>query len=99
MKQYLPLGSVVTLKEGEKKLMICGRIQREILSREIYDYCACLYPEGMIDSKSVYLFDQEDIRHVYHIGLQDQEEFAFREEMEKQLEKLQIDKKRSQRSD
>ena len=90
MKQYLPLGSVVTLKEGEKKLMICGRIQREILSREIYDYCACLYPEGMIDSKSVYLFDQEDI------GLQDQEEFAFREEMEKQLEKLQIDKKKKQ---
>ena len=82
MKQYLPLGSVVTLKEGEKKLMICGRIQREILSREIYDYCACLYPEGMIDSKSVYLFDQE--------------EFAFREEMEKQLEKLQIDKKKKQ---
>lgn len=92
MKQYLPLGSVVTLKEGEKKLMICGRIQREILSREIYDYCACLYPEGMIDSKSVYLFDQEDIGHVYHIGLQDQEEFSFRDQMEKQLEKLLIGK-------
>lgn len=90
MKEYLPLGSVVTLKEGEKKLMICGRVQREVRSRTVYDYCACLYPEGMIDSRSVYLFDQEDIDRIYHIGLQDQEEFAFRHQMEEQLQSCQL---------
>lgn len=90
MKEYLPLGSVVTLKEGEKKLMICGRVQREVRSRIVYDYCACLYPEGMIDSRSVYLFDQEDIDRIYHIGLQDQEEFAFRHQMEEELTRLQL---------
>ena len=90
MKEYLPLGSVVTLKEGEKKLMICGRVQREVRSRTVYDYCACLYPEGMIDSRSVYLFDQEDIDRIYHIGLQDQEEFAFRHHMEEELTRLQL---------
>ena len=90
MKEYLPLGSVVTLKEGEKKLMICGRVQREVRSRTVYYYCACLYPEGMIDSRSVYLFDQEDIDRIYHIGLQDQEEFAFRHQMEEELTRLQL---------
>ncbi|HJC37382.1 MAG TPA: DUF4176 domain-containing protein, partial [Candidatus Merdibacter merdavium] len=29
MKEYLPIGSVVTLKQGTKKVMICGRIQKE----------------------------------------------------------------------
>lgn len=90
MKEYLPLGSVVTLKEGEKKLMICGRVQREVRSKRIYDYCACLYPEGLIDSRSVYLFDQEDIDQLYYIGLQDPEEFAFRQQMAQELTKLQL---------
>lgn len=46
--------------------------------------------EGMIDSRSVYLFDQEDIDRIYHIGLQDQEEFAFRHQMEEELTRLQL---------
>ena len=90
MKENLPIGSVVTLKNGTKKVMICGRIQRETKQGRIYDYCACLYPEGMIDSRSVYLFDQEDIDRIYHIGLQDQEEFAFRHQMEEELTRLQL---------
>ncbi len=90
MKEYLPLGSVVTLKEGNKKLMICGRLQREVRSKVLYDYCACLYPEGMIDSKSVYLFNQEDIDCIYYIGLQDVEEFSFRHQMEAEWKKLQM---------
>ncbi len=90
MKEYLPLGSVVTLKEGDKKLMICGRIQREVITKKVYDYCACLYPEGMIDSKSVYLFNHEDIQNIYYVGLQDSEEFAFRHQMEKAWKNLQM---------
>lgn len=89
MKEYLPLGSVVVLKHGEKKVMICGRIQKEVRYGEIFDYCACLYPEGMIDSKSVYLFNQEDIACIYYIGLQDSEEFAFRHRIEEELKRLQ----------
>ncbi|WP_235846398.1 DUF4176 domain-containing protein [Merdibacter massiliensis] len=84
------MGSVVTLKQGDKKLMICGRVQREVHSKRIYDYCACLYPEGMIDSKSVYLFNQEDIDQIFYIGLQDVEEFRFRHHMEEELKKLQM---------
>ncbi|HJC36697.1 MAG TPA: DUF4176 domain-containing protein, partial [Candidatus Merdibacter merdavium] len=45
-------------------------------------------PEGMIDSRSVYLFDQEDIGRIYYVGMQDEEEFAFRVRLEEELKKL-----------
>ena len=47
MKNYLPIGSVVLLNEGNKKLMIYGRRQLDS-SRKLFDYIACLYPEGNI---------------------------------------------------
>lgn len=82
MKYYLPIGSIVLLKGGTKKVMICGRIQEHIEQHKIYDYCACLYPEGILDPEQMYLFQDEDIDKVFFIGMQDEEEFAFRELLE-----------------
>ena len=42
----------------------------------------------MIDSRSVYLFDQEDIGCIYYVGMQDSEEFRFRAKMEEELNRL-----------
>lgn len=47
MKDLLPIGSVVTLKEGTKKLMIIGRLQQNVNTQKIYDYAGCLWPEGI----------------------------------------------------
>lgn len=85
MEKYLPLGSIVTLENGNKKIMICGRIQEHVEQQQLYDYCACLYPEGIIDPKELYLFNNNQIDRVYFIGMQDEDEFAFRDFMEKQL--------------
>lgn len=82
MPDLLPLGSVVTLKEGNKKIMIVGRIQRNVETKEIFDYSAVLWPEGIINSKKLYLFNHSDIQHLYFVGLQDVEEFNFRYELE-----------------
>lgn len=84
MKDLLPLGSVITLKEGRKRLMIVGRLQNQIGSHECYDYAAVLWPEGLIDSKHFYLFNQEDIDLLFYIGLQDTEEFQFRTVLDQQ---------------
>ena len=48
-KDLLPIGSVVLLKGGDKKIMVCGRIQAKEGENTIYDYSACYYPEGIVD--------------------------------------------------
>ena len=40
-KNLLPIGSVVLLKGGDKKIMVCGRIQAKDGENAIYDYSAC----------------------------------------------------------
>ena len=78
MKQYLPIGSVVLLKNGKKKVMIYGRRQRRIVDVDKeYDYLACLYPEGNIDENYMYLFDEDSIDEVVFRGYSDSEEEAF----------------------
>ena len=55
MKDLLPIGSVVTLKEGTKKLMIMGRLQQNMKTKKIYDYAGCLWPEGYMDKEHCYV--------------------------------------------
>lgn len=77
-KNYLPIGSVVLLKDGKKRLMIYGRRQLVKDGEKEYDYSACLYPEGMLNSKDVVLFNHDQIQMIYFIGFQDIEELHFR---------------------
>ena len=77
MKNYLPLGSVVVLKGGKKRLMIYGRKQKAVETGKEWDYIGCLYPEGNLNEKYMYLFNNEQIEQVYFIGFQDIEELEF----------------------
>lgn len=88
MKDLLPLGSVITLKNGTKRVMIVGRLQNKVGENIVYDYAAVLWPQGVIDSSHFYLFNHEDIHCLYHIGLQDEEEFNFRFQLEEEFEKI-----------
>ncbi|WP_281714057.1 DUF4176 domain-containing protein [Allobaculum stercoricanis] len=88
MKDFLPLGTIVTLKGGSKRVMIVGRLQQETNNQMIYDYSAVCWPEGMIDSKQVYLFNHEDLAMIWFIGYQDQEEFEVRASLERECSKL-----------
>ena len=78
-KELLPIGSVVLLKGGEKRLMICGRIQTRAGEDRIYDYSGCYFPEGIVDTKKMYFFDTDAIERVFFIGLQDMEELALQD--------------------
>lgn len=76
--KYLPLGSIVVLKNGWKKLMIMGYSAINMDTKDkIYDYIACLYPEGVIQSNYNILFNHEDIRSIYALGLVDDEQKDF----------------------
>jgi len=73
----LPLGSIVVLNEGEKKLMIYGRCQIVAESKEEFDYIACLWPEGNLDVEFMYLFNHSDIDTVVHRGYSNDEDQAL----------------------
>ena len=75
--RLLPLGSIVILKEGEKKLMIYGRSQFAADSEEVFDYVACLWPEGNLNEEFTYLFNHSDIDAVHHHGYSDNEDLSF----------------------
>ena len=77
MKKFLPIGSVVLLKESQKRIMIVGVKQKQANSDKVWDYSACLYPEGILDPEKLFLFDTEQIERLYFIGLQDGEGLAF----------------------
>lgn len=77
MKEYLPMGSVVLLKEGTKRIMIYGRKQIAAETGDEYDYVACLYPEGNISDEYTFLFNQEDIEQVVFEGYTDEEDQEF----------------------
>ena len=48
-EKYLPIGSVVLLKGGKKRLMITGYcMQTQEKPGVIYDYSGCIFPEGLI---------------------------------------------------
>jgi hypothetical protein len=79
MEKLLPLGSIVLLENGEKRIMIYGRQQLAITNNEQYDYVACLYPEGNISDEFTYLFNHSDIREVVFEGFSDEEDAAFLE--------------------
>ena len=80
--RFLPVGSVVLLEGATKRLMITGFCTIDSAeSEKIYDYCGCLYPEGMISSDETALFDHDQIKEIYHIGFSDPEEVAFKERL------------------
>ncbi len=83
MKTYLPIGSVVLLKNGSKKIMIYGRRQRRVTDDFEYDYLACLYPDGNIGEDYMYLFNHEDIETVVFRGYSDAEEESYVVELNK----------------
>lgn len=76
-EKYLPLGSVVRLKNGKKTIMIYGRKQTDAKTRKEYDYVACLYPEGNISSQYTFMFDHSDIDEVIYSGFSNDEDKKF----------------------
>ena len=78
IKDLLPIGSIVRLHDGEKRLMIIGIMQSDASGNDKeYDYLGILYPEGHIGDKFQYLFNQEDIEEVIFRGFEDDERIEF----------------------
>lgn len=74
-KDYLPLGSVVYLHNGFKKVLIIAR--GVILNNEgnqvIFDYGAVQYPEGLMGDEIAY-FQHESIEKIVFKGFSDDDD-------------------------
>ena len=78
--KILPLGSIVYLKEGNKKVMI---IARGLVTKSgdgfiYFDYGGVPYPEGMVDDQLAY-FQADAITKVIFEGFSDYDEEATAE--------------------
>ncbi|MBU5322481.1 DUF4176 domain-containing protein [Sarcina ventriculi] len=76
--ELLPLGSIVILKGGFKKLMIIGRKIVQGENKEFYDYLGCLYPEGDIGDEYKFVFNNKDVDKVIFRGYEDEEDEVFK---------------------
>ena len=78
-ERFLPIGTVVLLKGGKKEIMITSycifpnNVQikngQEIKpEKKIYEYGACIYPEGILDSNTICAFNHEQIEKICYMG-------------------------------
>ena len=79
MKKYMPIGSVVKLKESLKKYMIIGF--KDIDEKELYDYLGCEFPYGVKKNAENKKFNHEDIDRVYYIGFFNEQAKSYRDEL------------------
>ena len=74
----LPIGSVVLLRDGVKKLMIIGiKPVKEDDPDRVYDYIGVVYPEGFIGNEYNFLFDHDNITDVVFRGYENPERKEF----------------------
>jgi hypothetical protein len=86
-KGILPVGSIVLLKDGDRKLMIAGCcVTKDDDETRVYDYAGVLYPDGLESLDHLYLFNEESIEQVYYVGYMDDNSREFFPNIEKMLE-------------
>ena len=90
INKLLPIGSIVLLKNGIKKLMIMGikQIKTDENNKE-FDYIGVLYPEGFLGNETNFLFNHDDINDIIFTGYSNPERddfIAFIDEAYKKME-------------
>ena len=77
-EKFLPIGSVVILKDATKRIMVTGYLSVDENNKEkVYDYNGCVYPEGFLSSEQVLLFNHDQIDKVFFEGMRDEEQKSF----------------------
>lgn len=86
-KEYLPIGSIVLLRNAAKKIMIIGILQ-ENGETESFDYIGVMYPEGYMTAETLLLFNHRDINDVIQRGYENPERQDFIRILEENKDKF-----------
>lgn len=88
-RQFLPIGSVVGLKDSDAFVMIAGYMPTgPARPGYVWDYSGFKFPLGYVNDNEIYCFDQDQIEQVFALGYQDAEQFAFSRYMEETAENI-----------
>lgn len=88
-KNFLPVGTVVILNDATKKLMITGFCSMTPGHKgELFDYTGCLYPEGLLSSDQICLFNNDQIKEVFFKGYESDEETEFKKKLAENYDKM-----------
>ena len=84
---YVPLGSVVYLKGGIKKLLVVARAINVANDGKqfFFDYGGVLYPEGITGDQMAY-FNHDDVESVFFRGCDDEENKGMTEAINRFVE-------------
>ncbi|MBP3874114.1 MAG: DUF4176 domain-containing protein [Lachnospiraceae bacterium] len=83
MKELLPVGSIVRLKNAVRKAAIMGYMQKVTPNDEsghqggVYDYMAVPYPEGYLGNGTLFLFNEDNIEEVCFRGYETKESKGY----------------------
>ncbi len=81
-EKFLPIGTVVLLKGGSKKVMITGFCSIDAEEPDVvYDYNGCIFPEGYLKSDQTCLFNHDQIAQIFFKGYEDEESKTFHEQL------------------
>ncbi|HEO1316859.1 TPA: DUF4176 domain-containing protein [Streptococcus agalactiae] len=89
MEKILPIGSVITLKNGSLKVMIIARYPLYKYKNRIgyFDYSGCIFPSGVTDNQT-YFFNNDDIEKVWFTGYIDENELKAQKVFKEQIDKI-----------
>ena len=87
--EWVPLGSVVQLKEFEQLVVITGRMQgRAEDEHSVMEYIGIPYPTGFQSTNEFLGFNSEQIERLVHLGYADEQELEWCKELTKAKEEL-----------
>ena len=86
-EKYLPIGTIVMLNGGTKRVMIIGYCPMTE-DKKMFDYSSCTYPEGVISSDKTLAFNHDQIVKIEQMGLEDQEYTEFNEKIKNMVKSL-----------
>lgn len=89
-EKYLPLGTIVLLKEASKKMMIIGYCP-VTQDNKMFDYSGCLWPEGVIGSDKSLLFNHDQIGQIFSEGFKNEETIEFNNKIKELVVKMQTE--------
>lgn len=91
-KKYLPIGTICTLKNNNKKIMIISYFSLEYNGNvKMYDYKGCVYPEGLLLPAQAVSFDHADIEKIEYMGFKNDQYEIFNNMLNRSEEKEEVE--------